>query len=646
MTTVDASQTVDEIVRNRAETRLVFLRHHVPLARMGQSSLAEVSVECGIDQAALVTELERAIHESEPFDVGGFEWDLRAGVVRVSPNLARILGTDDFSGLPGVLIERVHPDDRARVITLFASILAKPQAFSYEYRIVRPDGAIRLLSTRVEPIEDDAPLLVGTTWDITEQPACHALEGAPTSSLESALEATVDGILVVDRVGKAVMYNTRFLSMWRIPAAIAAMGSDAAMLDFVLDQLADATKFLADVQTLYANPERESFDELQFKDGRVFERYSRPQRARFAIIGRVWSFRDVTERQRLLARQTFLVDASRLLGSLDVDSALDAVAKAAVPYLGDSCTIEATVPSELRGGSSAIWQIDGASTLAVPLVVKDGPLGAIVITAHGRKHTRADLEVVEELARRVSLALENARLLHEAQQATRARDDFLSVAAHEIRGPLSSIHLAVQTLQRHELAPPARDKMLGLVVREDRRLARFVEDILDVTRIRTGTLRYEDADVDLAEVVRDVAQTLAIEIERSRSTLTIDAPAAVVGRWDRFRLEQVVTNLIQNALKFGLGKPIEVTARASEGEATLTVTDHGIGVPQDQCDAIFEPYKRAVSARHYGGLGLGLFIVRTIVTRYGGSVRVEPREGGGARFVVRLPLRSGAYTTT
>ncbi len=650
-------------MRQHEETRLVFLRHHVPVGRLDRASLETACVECGVDRELLVRELEQAIDESESFDLGGFEWDVRASTVRLSPNLARILAVTDLDTSQRTILERVHPDNRARVEGLFKDAAADPHPFSSEFRIVRPDGATRLFATRAEPLEHPPPSFVGTIWDVTEQhrPAngCES-----TISLQSVLQATVDGILVVDRAGNTVLYNSRFLSLWGIPPEIAAKRTDDAMLQFVLDQLVDPQAFLAGVRTLYASAERESFDVLRFKDGRVFERYSRPQRARFAVIGRVWSFRDVTERERLLARETFLVDASRLLGSLDVDSALDAVTKAAVPYLGDVCVVDVfangkpsrrashsldersylpDIPNVTLEGRSTILRRGDASILAAPLVFQNESLGAIVLSAPlQRGHTRADLETVEELAGRIALALENARLVREAQQAARARDDFLSIAAHEIRGPLASIHLAAQTLRRHELPDETRKKTLDLVIREDRRLARFVDDILDITRIRTGGLRFEDADVDLAAVVREVAASLAPEIERSHSTLSVDASRAVVGRWDRFRLEQVVGNLVQNALKFGLGRPIEASVDARDGQATFRLTDHGLGVAPDQREAIFEPFKRGVSVRNYGGLGLGLSIVRAIVQRYGGSVHVEPQEGGGSTFVVQLPLAKAA----
>jgi signal transduction histidine kinase len=656
---VDASQTIAEIVREHEETRSVFLRHGLVLDEIATRTLAEVGMEQGLDSAALQRELVHAIEESEPFDHGGFEWDAEAGVVRVSASLAAMLEMAELSGPPSAFLARVHPDDRERVQALFRSARERPHPFAFEYRVVHSDGSTRIYASQVEQI-GGALRFIGMSWDITEQ---HPRDADAGPLLRNTLEATADGILVVDRASHITSYNQRFLSLWNIPGEIAAAGSDEAMIQYVLDQLEDPEEFLAHVHALYASPERESFDVLRFKNGRVFERYSRPQRAAFAIVGRVWSFRDVTERERLFMAKSLLVDASRLLASLDVRCALEAVARITIPSLGDACAIELFGeprvvvshaidparswspgwPAEVRAGRPAMYDRDGVSQLAVPIVIKDQVAGAIGFVASlGRPHTRADLDLAERLAHHIALSIENARLYDRARRALRSREEFLSIAAHELRGPLSVMSLAVQTLRRRDVPEPTRDRMLSLVEREGRRLTRFAEDITDITRIRAGALHFHDAEVDLVQVVREVVIRLDPEIARSGSMVSIEAAQPVVGRWDRLRIDQVVTNLVTNALKFGLGRPIAISATAADGWATLVVSDHGLGVRASQREAIFRPFERAVPVRHYGGLGLGLFIVRTIVTRYGGTVHVEPGDRGGSRFVVRIP-QEGAH---
>src|SRR5262249_42407741 len=140
--------------------------------------------------------------------------------------------------------------------------------------------------------------------------------------------------------GTVTTHNQRFLSLWQIPQDLAEEHDDERLLAYVCDQLEDPEKFLSSTRELYGHPERESFDMQHFRDGRVFERYSRPQQIGEQIVGRVWSFRDVTERERLLRRAVFLADATRLLSSLDIEPALDSVAHLAVPFMGDGCAID------------------------------------------------------------------------------------------------------------------------------------------------------------------------------------------------------------------------------------------------------------------------------------------------------------------
>jgi signal transduction histidine kinase/PAS domain-containing protein len=650
---VAPSRTIAEIVHRHEETRSVFVRHGLSLDAIAAKTLAEVSAEYSLDPAALERELLNAIDESAPFDHGGFEWNVKTNLVRVSSSLARMLELSELSGPPTAFLARVHPDDRDRVQAEFRTARERHSAFTFEYRVVHADGTTRIYASDVEPL-DDTPRFIGMSWDITTQ---HPRSVDPGPLLRNTLEATADGILVVDRAGHITSYNQRFLSLWDIPHDLAVKGSDDALLRYVLDQLEEPEQFLDGVQTLYASPERESFEVLRFRNGRVFERYSRPQRVAFAIVGRVWSFRDVTERERLLAAKAMAIDVWRLLASLDLRSALDSAVKVIAPSLGTACAIEVfgdpeiaashsldperpfapVWPPEVRGGESVIYDREGVSQLAVPIAINDVVVGAMAVASTTRRHTRADLEIAERIAARIALAIDNARLHARAEQALGSREEFLSIAAHELRGPLSALNLAVQTLRHRDVPEPMRDRLLSLVEREGRRLTRFTEDTTDIMRARAGTLSFRNARVDLVDVVRETLTRLRTDIQRSGSMVSVAATHSVVGHWDRVRLEQIVTNLVVNALKFGLGRPVEIAVSAADGWATLTVSDHGLGVPASHRETIFRPFERAVSVRHYGGLGLGLFIVRTIVSQYGGTVQVEPRDHGGSRFVVRLP---------
>ena len=537
-----------------------------------------------------------------------------------------------------------------------AALAGKPQSFQYQR-----NG--RWFQAGIEPLVDRMGQTigcVGAAMDITAELEARRKLERSVSLLEATLDSTADGILVVDTQGRVTAHNRQFRRLWRVPQPLLDTGDDRALLAFVSEQLEDPEAFLNAVRELYASPDRESSDVLRFRDGRVFERYSMPQLIGNEVVGRVWCFRDVTERERLLRRATFLADATRLLSSLDVNQAVSSVARLAVPYLGEVCAVDLIsegTPMRLAvvakgeperdpelhpaviAGHTTIFTSASRSHLGVPLKCRSDVIGALTLVAPmGRQYGKPDLELPEELGRRISLSIDNARLYDGARKAIAGRDEFLSIAAHEIRGPLASIHLAAQGLLRGSLSHEATRTALEVIQREDRRLGRFVDELLDLGRIRTGQLHFELEEVDLGSVVRDVVARFAGERPQAHGMLTVRTDGALAGEWDRFRLEQVVTNLVSNAMRYGDGKPVEISAERAGDHAVLRVADHGIGIQPAMLDRIFDPFQRVVDSRNYGGLGIGLYIVKTIINGLGGSIAVTSSPGAGSTFTVELPV--------
>jgi PAS domain S-box-containing protein len=236
---------------------------------------------------------------------------------------------------------------------------------------------------------------------------------------------------------------------------------------------------------------------------------------------------------------------------------------------------------------------------------------------------------------------ERARLWRKAKAEVRERDEFLSIASHELRTPVAALQLQLQMLQRAanrsaEELPHAIEGKLDALERQTRRIGALVGELLDVSRMRLGRLELALAAGDLSEVARETVAHVREEVERSGSKLLLDL-VPTPGRFDRTRVEQVITNLLVNAAKFGQGKPITLHVAPDGERARLRVTDRGIGIaPEDQA-RVFERFERAVGAQHFGGLGLGLYIARQIVEAHGGEIRVESAPGSGTSFVVLLP---------
>jgi two-component system, LuxR family, sensor kinase FixL len=260
-----------------------------------------------------------------------------------------------------------------------------------------------------------------------------------------------------------------------------------------------------------------------------------------------------------------------------------------------------------------------------------------VMHAEGADFTVA---AVRDLTERKRIE-ERARLYQQAQADLRARDEFLSIASHELRTPVAALQLQLQILQRTagrspEGLPAALLHRVEGLERQTRRISLLVNELLDVSRIRLGRMALNVEKSDLAQVIREAVEPLLEEVARAGSTLSIEVQP-VPGCWDRLRIGQVVTNLVANAIKFGEGRPIAVSVNADDDRARLVVEDHGIGIAPEDQSRLFGRFERAVPSGNYGGLGLGLFISREIVEAHGGSIALQSSLGNGTTVLVELP---------
>lgn len=286
---------------------------------------------------------------------------------------------------------------------------------------------------------------------------------------------------------------------------------------------------------------------------------------------------------------------------------------------GEGCQIEKRY---VRPDGSQIWVNETLSS---------------VIGADG--HPEHSVAVVQDITDR-------KRAEEELREAIQARDEFLSIASHELRTPVTALELNLASIlplvrgRNGQAVEELQEKLCGKVeraVRQVDRLAALINSLLDVTRITAGRLSLCPVDVDLADLVRGVVARFREMIERSESELVLRIAEPVPGRWDAMALETVAGNLLSNAVKFGVGRPIEVEVDRAKGQARLVVADHGIGIAQDQQSRIFDRFERAVSSRHYGGFGIGLWVARHLVEAHGGTIQVASRPGEGSRFTVSLP---------
>lgn len=417
--------------------------------------------------------------------------------------------------------------------------------------------------------------------------------------------------------------------------------------------------------------------------------------------------RDVTERKRAEQVQRFLVEASAVLAaSLDYEQTLARFAELVTPLLADWCVVDllaedgairrlavAHADAEQRARGWAIarrYPIDLAAPFGPPNVLRCGqpelvpevseallravarddehyqllarvgprsyivaPLAArgrllgaltLVMAESGRCYGSADLDLVEDLARRVALAVDNALLYRQTQQALEAREEFLALASHELKTPITSIQVHADLLLRRatrEGTTSERDlRAFRALGQQSRRLTRLIQAVLDVSRLQAGRLTLDPRPVALDALAARIVDELAPVAAEHRLVFERAGAGSYLIHGDELRLEQALQNLLQNAVKYS---PPQTTVRVSlardEGGVRLAVADEGIGIPEAARPRLFSRFFRAGNADPMiGGLGVGLYVVHEIVALHGGRVEVESAEGQGSTFTIHLPF--------
>ena len=265
-----------------------------------------------------------------------------------------------------------------------------------------------------------------------------------------------------------------------------------------------------------------------------------------------------------------------------------------------------------------------------------------------RKRLARQLEALERSRREQEVLLDELRSTKaELEAAVRMRDDFMSIVSHELKTPLNTLILEVQLrklqLGRNNLAAFSEDRLRQMVDKDERQiqsLIRLIDDMLDVSRIRTGKLSIRPSRADLGKLAASVVENFAPQMEASGCTLLFQRPEPIIGVWDEFRIEQVLANLLTNAMRYGAGKPVQVSVSATPEGACIEVRDQGIGISQKSLERIFCQFERAEGSESSAGLGLGLFIAEQIVKAHNGRIQVVSEEGKGALFRVLLPLNA------
>ncbi len=381
------------------------------------------------------------------------------------------------------------------------------------------------------------------------------------------------------------------------------------------------------------------------------------------VIGWLGTFTDVDEQRR---QQGALAELKSML-----DVVLDAVVifdprTGLIEYANGGasrlfgCTVEELVTRRVEELVPALAEEDPLAMLQ-PLADHK----AVLDTRCRRRGceqvpVELSLQLVEEQGGRVILIARDISdrkqgealreyLYQKALDAVQARDEFLSIASHELRTPLTSLSLQIEMLERQlrndrSAGGLSVAELTQMLKRQVGRLNRLIDDLLDVSRLSGGQFRIVPQPVDLMAIARDAVAGFARDAESAGCEVRLRGDGNVRGVWDPLRLEQMLANLLANAIKFGAGEPVEIDIGRCDDAAYVIVRDHGVGIPLDAQARVFERFERASETGSYAGLGLGLYITRQIVEAHGGSIRVDSAPGKGATFTVVLPLAAADTT--
>lgn len=525
---------------------------------------------------------ERLLLAQKSGKIGTFEWNAKTKQVLWTPQLAQLYGADNdqFETDQESWSKRVHPEDRKRVEKEFNHALKSGEDFNTEFRVVWPDNSIHYLAARAQVFFDKKgrpERMVGVNIDITER-----------KNIENNLLFLTEASKTLS---SSLDYETTLSTVARLAVPEIA--------DWCVVDLLDTERNIKQVAVAHKDPKK-------VKWAKEYRKLNPPD----------------------MNAKTGLANVLRT-GKSEL-----------YPLITDAILV-ATAKNEQH--LKLIRSLGFTSAMVVPLFSQGRPIGAItfVTTETRRRYNAADLAMAEELAGRASLAIENARLYKGSQEAIALRDDFISVASHELKTPITSVKIFTQVLQNYcdHIGDTKAKNYLSKMDKQLNKLTELIYNLLDISKIQAGRIEFSkkrfDFDAAVAEIVSIMQESAPKHI------IEIKGKTGKMVYGDEDRIGQVLSNLISNAVKYSPGaKKVQVHLSSTSTHVVVCVEDFGIGMDEQHLHRIFERFYRVSEPtdKTFPGLGIGLYISSEIIKRHDGDFWVDSEPGKGSRFFFSIPI--------
>jgi PAS domain S-box-containing protein len=637
--------------------------------------------------------------------VGIFLTDIEGRCTYTNSRYQAICGLTQEESLEASWLQLVHPEDREQVLADWSAWALKGQEYSNELRLVTQEGNVRWVHVRSSPMLSDKGELigyVGTLENITSRKQaslalCRANEALECrvqertaklrdtneqlsreiaerkgteaelekslSLLHATLQSTASGIVAVNLERDIVTFNQKFVDMWQVPDAIMTMTLQDydQHLDFFRNQLKNPETFDSSIREVYSQPDIESYEILELKDGRLFERYSKPQRLGEKIIGLVWSFREITERKRTEealrqseARFRTLAETTDAIIFIQQGSQFCYVNPAAEAITGyrreellaypDICELIKERGQLYQQGISVFPRYEEIKHREeIKILTKNGEERWLdccvgVIEFEGKL---AVLGTAIDLTRHKQAEVEISQAFEQEKELSELRARFISLVSHEFRTPLNNISLSTSSLRRysHQWSESEKHEYLCGIETDIEQLSSLLDEALIIGGAEAAKQKFEPRPLDVAQFCRDLVAEMELSDSGQHAFSFISRGNCRVACVDKKLLQPILTNLLSNAIKYSpTNSKVDLELSCGDGEVIFQIKDRGIGIAAADQQQLSEPFHRGRNVGDIQGTGLGLSVVKKFVDLHGGQISVASEVGVGTTFTFTLPL--------